>query len=260
MAFRVPQSAAIDFVIEPLIYQRPGFWALLAGCLALLIALGYRLRIQRLRSQFDLVLAERGRIARELHDTLLQGLAGVTMQLQALWKRLPLSRDREMLAEIIEDAGRCSTEARQSLWGLRVIEASPLGFSASLAKIARQATAGTATSLVLDIDRVSPGVFGEIEFHLLRIAQEAIANAVRHAAADTLTVSLKADALAFVLSIADDGDGFDLDRAPFGHFGLIGMRERAAEIGATLTFSSTRGVGTEVSISFAATVPAEGEE
>ena len=87
------RSAAIDFVIEPLIYQRPGFWAFLAGCVALLIAIGYRLRIRRLQSQFDLVLAERGRIARELHDTLLQGLAGVTMQLQALWTRLPLSRD-----------------------------------------------------------------------------------------------------------------------------------------------------------------------
>ena len=152
------QSAVVDFVIEPLIYQRPWFWALLAGCLALLIALGYRLRIQRLQTQFDLVLAERGRIARELHDTLLQGLAGVTMQLQALWKRLPLSRDREFLAEIIEDAGRCSTEARQSLWGLRVIDASPLGFSASFAKIARRATAGTATSLV----RHRPGFPGHI--------------------------------------------------------------------------------------------------
>jgi signal transduction histidine kinase len=246
------QNAVVDFVIEPLVYQRPWFWALLAGWLALLIAVGYRLRIRRLRSQFDLVLAERGRIARELHDTLLQGLAGITMQLQALWTRLPLSRDRESLADIIEDAGRCSTEARQSLWGLRVIDASPLGFPASLAKIARQATAGTATSLVLDIERVSPGAFGDIEFQLLRIAQEGIANAVRHAAADTLTVSLKANGPAFVLSIADDGDGFDLDRAPFGHFGLIGMRERASEIGAILSVSSTRGVGTEVSVSFAA--------
>lgn len=245
-------NAVIDFVIEPLIYQRPWFWALLAGLLALLIAVGYHLRIRRLQGQFDLVLAERGRIARELHDTLLQGLSGVTMQLQALWTRLPLSRDREALRDIIEDAGRCSTEARQSLWGLRVIDASPLGFPASLAKIARQAAAGTPTSLVLDIDRVSPGPFGEIEFQLLRIAQEAIANVVRHAAADTLTVTLKATGQEFTLSIADDGDGFDVDRAVFGHFGLIGMRERAAEIGATLSISSTHGVGTEISVFFAA--------
>ena len=129
----------------------------------------------------------------------------------------------ESLAGIIEDAGRCSTEARQSLWGLRVIDASPQGFPASLAKIARQATTDTSTELVLDIDRVSPGTFGEIEFQLLRIAQEAIANTVRHAAADTLTVSLKSLAQGFALAVADDGDGFDVDRAPFGHFGLMGM-------------------------------------
>ncbi|HEX4228749.1 MAG TPA: two-component regulator propeller domain-containing protein [Bryobacteraceae bacterium] len=246
------RNAGLDFVIEPLIYQRSWFWVLVAGCLALLIAAGYRLRINRLQSRFDLVLAERGRIARELHDTLLQGLSGVTMQLQALWTRLPLSRDREALADIIEDAGRCSTEARQSLWGLRVMDASPLGFPASLAKIAREATGGTATSLVLDIDRVSHGQFGEIEFQLLRIAQEAITNVVRHAAADTLTVSLKATGQGFVLSIADDGDGFDVDRDLFGHFGLVGMRERAAEIGATLSVSSTRGVGSRVTVSLAA--------
>ena len=249
------RNAVVDFIIEPLIYQRPWFWALLACCLGLLIAIGYRLRIRHLQSQFNLVLAERGRIARELHDTLLQGLSGVTMQLQALWTRLPHSRDREMLREIIEDAGRCSTEARQSLWGLRVIDASPAGFAANLAKIARQATTGTPTSLVLDIDRVSPGQIGEIEFQLLRIAQEAIANVVRHAAADTLTVRLRSIGPEFTLSIADDGDGFDVDRAVFGHFGLLGMRERAAGIGAILSICSTRGVGTEVSVSFAAPSP-----
>jgi ligand-binding sensor domain-containing protein len=249
------QNASLDFIIEPLIYQRGWFWVLVAGCLALLIAAGYRLRISRLQGRFDLVLAERGRIARELHDTLLQGLSGITMQLQALWTRLPLSRDRDILADIIVDASRCSTEARQSLWGLRVIDASPLGFAASLANIAREAVAGTPISLVLEIDRVAPGPFGEIEFQLLRIAQEAIANAVRHASADTLIVSLKAIGPQLILLVEDDGDGFNIDLAPVGHFGLIGMRERAAEIGTTLTITSTRAVGTQVSVSFPVSAP-----
>jgi signal transduction histidine kinase len=90
----------------------------------------------------------------------------------------------------------------------------------------------------------------EVEYQLLRIAQEAISNALRHARAKTLEIRLHVDEEQLGLTFADDGIGFttDVERAEAGHFGLLGMRERADEIGAGLTVTSSPGHGTEVSI------------
>jgi ligand-binding sensor domain-containing protein/signal transduction histidine kinase len=242
------QDASAAFTIQPLIYQRAWFWPLMAVCIALLITGGYRLRIRRLQSRFDLVLVERSRIARELHDTLLQGLSGITMQLQALWMRLPISLERDTLADIIKDAGRCSSEARQSLWGLRVIGGDPVGLSGNLTKLARQAVVGKTIALVLEVERIPFRLLPEVEFQLLRIAQESISNALRHAGAESLEVGLRLVDQKLEMMIKDDGDGFavDLESARIGHFGLVGIRERAEEIGAILTVASGPGEGTEV--------------
>ena len=95
------------------------------------------------------------------------------MQLQALWIQFPASRKKRVLGEIIKDAGRCSTEARQSLWGLRALGAESLSFSESLARLSRQAVAEKPISLSLKLEPVSLGVMPEVEYQLLRIAQEA---------------------------------------------------------------------------------------
>ncbi len=145
---RSVRPASLGFSIEPRFYQHRWFFPLLAVLLGLAITAGYRIRVRQLRDRFDLVLAERSRIARELHDTLLQGLSGITMQLQALWTRLPPSRERQSLSEIIKDAGTCSAEARQSLWGLREIGTTSAGFSTKLAKLARQTVARCASFAV----------------------------------------------------------------------------------------------------------------
>jgi signal transduction histidine kinase len=244
------QPASLSFVIEPRLYQRPWFFPLLGCALAIAITAGYRMRIRQLKQRFDLVLAERSRIARELHDTLLQGLSGITMQLQALWIQFPASREKRLLGEIIKDAGRCSTEARQSLWGLRAIGTESLNFSEKVATLARRAVTGKPISLGLKLLPVSLDALPEVEYQLLRIAQEAISNVIRHAHATTLEIRLTVEEEQLRLILSDDGVGFtaDLDRAEFGHFGLLGMRERANEIGAELTLTSSAGQGTEVSI------------
>ena len=175
------QDASVQFTILPRFYQRRWFWPACAMLLALAVFLAYRVRIRRLKTQFDLVTAERSRIARELHDTLLQGLSGITMQLQALWTRLPLSIERETLAEIIKDSGHCSTEARQSLWGLRMMDGQSIPFSSKLTRLVRQMMAGKPVGLSLDLDRISLSLFPEVEYQLTRIAQEALSNALQHA-------------------------------------------------------------------------------
>ncbi len=240
--------AALRLIVVPRIYERKWFFPALAILLASIGAAWYRLRIRRLQQSFNIVLAERTRIARELHDTLLQGLSGVTMQLQALWTRLTPSREKDLLHDIIQDAARCSTEARQSLWGLRTNTPSPIEFTQKLADSCREANAGDRLHLVFDVDPVSLVSMPDAEFQLLRIARECVANAVQHSNATSLTVQLKVTKDKLNLSLSDNGRGFDLDAPQYGHFGLVGMRERAAEIGARLEIASAAGHGTSIKV------------
>ena len=245
------QPALLSFTIEPTLYQRSWFFPSLALALGLLMIAGHRVRIRQLKRRFDIVLAERSRIARELHDTLLQGLSGITMQLQALFIKLPASKERQFLGDIIQDASRCSAEARHSLWGLRATgTAASLDFSDKLAKLSRQAVEGKPISLALKLQPVSLIAFPEIEYQLLRLTQEAISNTVVHAKAKNLEIELSLERRLLQLTLEDDGIGFDIDReAPFGHFGLIGMQERAEEIGADLNVTTLPGGGTKISLS-----------
>ena len=202
------RPASLAFVVEPRLYQRRWFFPLAAIVLALSVFAGFRIRIRRLRHRFRLILAERNRIARELHDTLLQGLSGITMQMQALWARLPPSREREILNDIIRDAGACSAESRQSLWGLRSKHTNEPEFSDKLVKLARDAVADGNISLSLAVEPVSMAEQPEAEYQLLRIAQEAVSNSLKHAAALHLTVRLDRRDGALQLLIEDDGLGF----------------------------------------------------
>jgi signal transduction histidine kinase/sugar lactone lactonase YvrE len=241
--------AELRFTVEPRLYQRAWFFPALGLVMAGLIVAFVRLRIARLKHRFDEVLAERSRIARELHDTLLQGLSGITMQLQALWTKLPTTKERTLLAEIIQDAARCSTEARQSLWGLRNMGSSgSLEFSSKLQKLARDVAEKGKLTPLFKIAPVSLAGQPEIEYQLLRIAQEAMNNVVKHAGARRLDVQLEQTPQQILLVIKDDGAGFDADRQRFGHFGIVGMMERAKEIGANLTIDSQVGRGTVLSI------------
>jgi signal transduction histidine kinase len=252
------QAAVLSLEVEPRFYQRRWFFPSVAGLLAALVFLGYRARIRRLHERFEVVLSERNRIARELHDTLLQGLSGITMQLQALWTKLPYSREREALAEIIADAGRCSKEARRSLWGLRTGGSGALGFGEKLNTIARQSIGAKPVSLVLQLQPVSLNAFPEVEYQLLRIVQEVVSNTLAHARATTLTINLSFQNGELLLALEDDGVGFtpEEQQSPFGHFGMIGIRERADEIDARLSVSSGEGAGTTITIS----VPLPGTE
>lgn len=241
-------SAVLRFSVTPRLYEHRWFFPALVLLLTAIVGAWYRLRIRRLNQRFNLVLAERSRIARELHDTLLQGLSGVTMQLQALWVRLGSSKEKQSLYEIIQDAARCSTEARQSLWGLRSTGSSSLDFSQKLANICRETNAGERLELALQLDPFSLNSMPDAEFQLLRIAREAVANAVRHSQATRLEVELRSTRSGLSLSIFDNGQGFDLNASHYGHFGLVGMRERAREIGAALDITTEPGCGVRIEV------------
>jgi ligand-binding sensor domain-containing protein/two-component sensor histidine kinase len=239
----------VAFRIESRYYQRAWFLPLCAIALALAGWTGYRLRIRHLRAQFDLILAERGRIARELHDTLIQGFAGITMAMQALAARLPRSMTRETLEEIVGDAGQSLREARRSLAGLRSRPDSHSELAAAVAQAARSLTDAQDVRLKLALNDQHRALSPDVAYNLLRIAQEAMQNAVRHSGARTLSVTLDGTRERLRLSVNDDGSGFaDEEAPPIGHYGLIGMKERAAHIGAAFELTSERGRGTTISV------------
>lgn len=238
-------GASFAFVLPAQFYQQTWFYFLCALLLAGLARFGYAFRIRHMERQFGAILAERSRIARELHDTLLQGFSGVTMEMQALAARMP-SGAREALRDIIHDAANCLAEARRSVSELRRSPAAGPGLAAELSESARQLTASSVARLKLDIERRSLELPAYVEYNLLRIAQEAIVNAVKHSGARNIEVRLQLLPERLRMMVADDGLGFALAESAPDHFGLLGMRERAQEISAELSVTSQPEAGTAV--------------
>jgi signal transduction histidine kinase/ligand-binding sensor domain-containing protein len=243
-------GAAVTFTLASHYYQRIWFWPLCAVALGLLVWLAYQLRIRRLREHFSLILAERNRIARELHDTLIQGLSGITMEMQALAAKMHSPQDRGTLDDIIQDAGTCLRETRRSVAGLRSGRTSS-GLASAIEQAARQLTETKKIRLKLKLGTNGKGLPVDVEYNLVRIAQEAVTNSVKHSGARTVEVALDYSQRAVHLSVKDDGSGFaslENGHGRAGHYGLIGMKERASHIGAAFDLASAPGRGTTVSV------------
>jgi signal transduction histidine kinase/ligand-binding sensor domain-containing protein len=246
------QSAAeVALVIAPHYYQTWWFYSLVALLIALL---GWQLYLYRLRQvelRFDAVLAERGRIAREIHDTLAQDIVAISVQLDLVARLMTLSVDKAK-AQLVttRDLVRKSlAEARSSIWDLRSQPTTGGDLPTRIRDVTRQVAGDSPLKLNLLITGTYRPSSRDLEDELLRIAQEAVTNAVRHAGAQTIDVSLSYHADGVDLCVHDDGRGFTVSDArsgPPGHYGLRGMYERAERAHATLTVESAPGAGTTV--------------
>ena len=243
-------GAALSFDVSPAFYRRVWFLALVLLLIAAIIILLYRLRVRRLRSQFDAVLAERNRMAREIHDTLAQSFVGVSVQLELTAQLLAqiaaahqqIDRTRTYVREGL-------AEARRSIWDLRAITAQDT-LPTRLTRLAEQT--GTPR---LHVDLTIGGTYRPlapaVETEALRIAQEALTNVTRHANATQVTMDLRYHSNKLTLFISDNGSGFEAtdDSLPAkGHFGLQGMRERAAQINAQIKVESASGKGVSITL------------
>jgi signal transduction histidine kinase len=197
-----------------------------------------------LNRQFAATLTERTRLSREVHDTMLQSLVGVALQVQAIARRCEphASEQQSQLVALRRQVEQYIREARQAILDLRspMLEVGDL--ATALAEIGHRIESGPARVEVSAgaIEALTPAAEGE----LLRIGQEAITNAARHASATRIQVDLRQDADQVLLRVADDGRGFDVDAmlsTATGHYGLTGMRERAARVGGSLTVKSSSG-------------------
>lgn len=245
--------AALPFSLQPHLYQTRWFLLLCGLALGALGYLVYRSRVRLLASQYQAVLAERTRIAREIHDTLAQGYVGISVQLEVATRLLRTSPEAAAnQLDLTKELVRTSlADARSSIWELRSPETAdatepdslPLRLAADIE--ARRQSDGPA--IRLDVRGTARSLDGRLEDQFLRVAQEAVANALRHAGARQITIILSYAAASLELQVLDDGIGFHTPPGGFaatGHFGLKGMEERAAAIGAQLHIRSARGQGT----------------
>lgn len=242
--------------------QPPPWWTaqrvawVFSGLIVVLVALYQRSRLRRRRKAetqrraYEAVVAERGRFAREIHDSLAQGLTSVSMQLECVRERLNASpaaarEHLETARQLVRDSLR---EARRSIWNLRPLALGEANLASALQKFADDLTAGGHVTHRQHIEGTPRPLGQEHESTLLRIGQESLTNAVRHAAARRIDIRLRFGDDWVTLVVKDDGCGFDVAGRVGKGYGLTGMHERVEPLGGSLSIDSRPGEGTEVSV------------
>jgi signal transduction histidine kinase len=210
-------------------------------------------RIRAMKSRFAGVLEERTRLAREIHDTLLQGVTGVALQLRAVLPHLETAPESavDTLANIVELAEKTSRDARQAVWDLRPVVLGENNLPEALEMTARRLTSGTGITVRVVVSGGARRLHAEHDTAVVRVVQEAVSNAVRHAAPREIRLLVGFGARRLRVVVGDDGRGFavrDDFRSYAGHWGLLGMRERASRLGGAIVVQSLPACGTTVTL------------
>ncbi len=246
-------GASFGFYLRPYFYQTRTFIGAIVSGVLLLAWLLYRLRVHELKARYSAVLAERNRISQDIHDTFAQNLAGIALQLDSM--TMQLEEIPQSLKERLDEACNLTryslAEVRRAVGDLRADELAREELPAALPAIARRMAANSAVEPSIQVVGTPKRLNPVTEKNLLRIFQEALANALKHANAQAIDVELRYEREDLVLRVRDDGRGFDAEMAiplGIGHYGLTGMRERTERIGGRLTLRSAPGEGTELLI------------
>ncbi len=249
-----PRTAAqhsLPIAWLPYFYETPWFLALCLLAAGALAYGGYRLHIHNLRQRFAAVLDERNRLAREMHDTLIQGAVGVSTLLEAASGAREISPDisHQLLERARNEVRHTVDEARLAVWNLR--HASGAGLVAAVTHLAQQTERETGVPISFESAGQPLNFAAESEHSLLMIIREALQNALRHAAPKRLALRLRFEQQTLHAEVEDDGCGFHVEQAfarEDRHYGLIGMRERAEKLGGQLQIDSILGQGTRVEL------------
>jgi signal transduction histidine kinase len=204
----------------------------------------------RQRISHEAALEERQRIAREFHDTLEQELAGLSLRLDAATTRPIDDKARSLLDTSRHLVSRIQSEARNLVADLRDDAGASSDLTTALQALAARQAPG-APRIVIEASSAPPTLPSHIAHHLRMIAQEAVTNAIKHAAARQIHIVLSADAQLLTMTISDDGHGFDptaVTQGQPGHFGCMGIHERCRKIGSSVKWSSSPSTGTQVAV------------
>jgi len=227
-------------------------WAGLAGLLTLAVI--SRLRHRALNLRYQAIVEERSRIAREMHDTLAQGFAGLTYQLEGMAREMhdappgPATRRLEAALQLVR---HCREEAHRSIFALRSLNQNHPDLLALLLSSCDALRSSANVEIRTHRQGVALALPDETLNHLLRIGQEALSNALRHAQASQIDLTLAFEPQSVTLQVHDNGRGFVPEQArsaEHGHFGLLGMRERARHLHASFALESEPGRGTRVAV------------
>lgn len=256
MAFDIAQpgatsESAISFDWRPHFYHAWWFYVLCAACLGGAVWSVYQARMRQAHARFEAVLGERNRLAREMHDTLIQGCTGVSALLEAVASMSPEQAPR---AGSLLDCARAqiravTDEARAAVWNLHRGGRSEI--SRLVDQMARQACAASQVPVRVETSGKPVVLEPLVEHDIIMVAREAVSNALRHAHPRELSLRFDFQRGRIRMSVQDDGCGFVPEEVlpqTGGHFGLIGMRERTERLGGRFAVRSTPGKGTELCV------------
>jgi signal transduction histidine kinase/ligand-binding sensor domain-containing protein len=249
-------GAAFDFSIAPAYYQTAWFRASIAAAILALLWGLYRYRLHQIAREFTVRMeervGERTRLARDLHDTLLQGFQGLMLRLQAVDDLLPPGEAKEELEQTLDRADHVVTESRKAVHDLRLSTTVTNDLPRAVRAMGDELSSEDSTTFGFLLEGHVQELHPIVRDEVYRITREALRNAFSHAQAHHIEAEIIYAENLLRLRIRDDGAGIApaiLEDGRPGHYGLPGMRERAAEIGAKLDIWSGIGTGTEIDLS-----------
>jgi ligand-binding sensor domain-containing protein/signal transduction histidine kinase len=238
---------------QPHFYQTSWFFLLCALAAGSAAWGAYQLHLRNLRQRFEAVLAERNRLARDMHDTLIQGCVGVSALLEAASSAQEISPalGHQLLDRARHEVRAAVDEARLAVWNLRESAGSGQDLVEATAQLVQRIERETGVPAKFSSAGTPEALSAANEWSLLMVIREALHNAVRHGAPTQLDVAMQFDQRTLQIEIRDDGQGFDpatLASSNGRHYGLIGMRERVERLGGVFALVSQPGQGTQVAV------------
>jgi signal transduction histidine kinase len=250
----VGAATEYEFEVQHAFYQTRRFYAAMAVGIGLLLWGVWQLRVRALHTRYALIMNERTRIGQEIHDTVLQNMAGVALEIEGVARKLqrPGPEASQALTRISQDIKEHLAEVRQTIRELRTSEHGTASLEQALREAGDWVRDRSQMQFELAVFGTPRACSHDVERELIRIAREALRNSVRHSGGTSVRVELRyADDCVRVV-ISDDGQGFDVAEHSAGdgnHWGLVGMRERASRINAELNIESRAGTGTTIDVS-----------
>ena len=245
-------EASLSLTKQPHFYRTAWFVALCLVVVGMISVMAYRLRMRQIHARFEAVLAERSRLAREMHDTLIQGCASVSAMLEGALSCE--SDDHESRTHMIDYANTqiraTMDEARQAVWNLRKGEQAPTDLARGLKQMGERLGREYGVHVSLSTQGESFPMGQQATHELMMVAREAFFNSVLHGHPREIVADVSFSAETLHMVIVDDGEGFDPAAVPSdGHYGLQGLQERVSRLGGRVEIRTKLNQGTRLSVS-----------